>query len=192
MMLLMTAGICSAQTDEDTSSPPTAIAGKTQFQPIEIQTFGWGRHATNGFYYNGLPLQNLQQYEAVIDPIGDAQASQLIRTSGSEDTLGMVTLVGGILLDTAGWTDFCIEMVNMDSNPGAGGINKGFDLGPSIAMICAGSVGILVGAVVTSDAANDRYNAVNRYNYVVQQDKSVSFMLMPNTNQPGLAFTQRF
>jgi len=198
MMLLAAAGVCRAQDDDSASTQPTptTASGKTQFKPIEIQTFGWGRHASNGFYYNGLPLNSLQQYEAVIDPLGDAQASQLLRSAGSEDTIGTVTLVGGILLETAGWTDFCIEMINMGSGmtaaSNAGTTYAGPNLGPSIILICAGTAGWLVGAIVQGDAGNDRYNAVNRYNYVVQQNQSMSFMMLPNSDQPALAFTQRF
>jgi hypothetical protein len=191
ILFLAATGVSRAQDHSDTSGQTnsTAASAKTQFQPIEIQTFGWGRHASNGFYYQGLPLQSLNQYESVIDPLGDAQASQLLRSSGNEDTWGTVLLVGGIVVETAGWVDFCVEMINLGNDITA---NSGPDLGPSLVMILGGT-GLWVGGLLLDvDAGNDRYNAVNRYNYVVQQNKSVSFIWMPDANQPGLAFTQRF
>jgi hypothetical protein len=80
-------------------------------------------------------------------------------------------------------------MINLGNDITA---NSGPDLGPSLVMILGGT-GLWVGGLLLDvDAGNDRYNAVNRYNYVVQQNKSVSFIWMPDANQPGLAFTQRF
>jgi hypothetical protein len=100
--------------------------------------------------------------------------------------------VGGIVVETAGWVDFCVEMINMGNSTAYNTPNSGPDLGPSLVMILGGTAVWVGGLLLDVDAGNDRYNAVNRYNYVVQQNKSVSFLFLPDTNQPGLAFTQRF
>lgn len=125
----------------------------------------------------------------MIDPLADTQASQLLRSSGEEDTAGTVMLVGGILVETASWVDFCVEMINLGNDINA---NSGPDLGPSLVMILGGTGLWVGGLLLEEDASTDRYNAVNRYNYLAQQNKSVSLMWMPEANQPGLAFIQRF
>jgi hypothetical protein len=59
-------------------------------------------------------------------------------------------------------------------------------------LITAGTIGWVGGMLLQMDAGNDRYNAVNRYNYIVQHDQGLSFMFMPESHQPGLEFIQRF
>ncbi len=180
-------GVCRAQDDNPGDGNPTATA-KPKFQPIEIQTFGWGNHATNGFYYNGLPLTDPRDFERVIDPLNDAQASQMLRSAADESGWGTGLLVGGIALEAAGWVDFTVVMASLASDTG----DKGPDIGPSLIMILGGT-GIWVGGLLLDvNAGNDRYNAVNRYNYVVQHGNGLSLMFLPDTQKPGLAFTQRF
>jgi hypothetical protein len=190
MVLLSAAGICRAQGD-NAKAPvhkKKSAAASPKFQPIEIQTFGWGNHATNGYYYNGLPLTDPRDFQRVIDPLNDPQASQLLRSAADKGGWGTGLLVGGIALEAAGWVDFTIVMTSLASDTG----NQGPDLGPSLIMILGGT-GIWVGGLLLEvDGGNDRYNAVNRYNYVVQHDNSLSLMFLPETNQPGLTFTQRF
>jgi hypothetical protein len=190
MILMSAAGICGAQGD---NAKPTAHKKKpavasSKFQPIEIQTFGWGNHATNGFYYNGLPLTDSRDFERVINPLNDPQANQLLSSAANESGWGTGLLVGGIALEVAGWVDFTVVMASLASDTG----DQGPDIGPSLILILGGT-GIWVGGLLLDvNASNDRYNAVNRYNYVVQHGNGLSLMFLPETNQPGLAFTQRF
>ncbi len=196
ILLLAVAGICRAQDATDTSTTSTS---KNKFLPIEIQTFGWGKYASNGFYYNGLPLQNYRQFEQVIDPLGDAQASQMIHSAENEDAWGQPLIWGGAVAWAAGLTDFVIQMANIgntttttDQYGNTTTTPANTDVGLAVAIWGAGTIGCVVGFILESDAGGDRYNAVNRYNYQIQHDNGLSLMLLPNTNQPGLAFTQRF
>lgn len=193
LVILASAGVCRAQDDAVNTS------AKPKFLPIEIQTFGWGKYASNGFYYNGLPLQSYRQFEQVIDPLGDAQASQMIHSAENNDAWGQPLIWGGAVVWAAGLTDFVIQMANIgntttttDQYGNTTTVPANTDVGLAVAIWSAGTIGCVVGFVLESDAGGDRYNAVNRYNYQVQHDTGVSLMILPNTNQPGLAFTQRF
>jgi hypothetical protein len=193
LVIMASAGVCQAQDDTATTTP------KTKFLPIEIQTFGWGKYSSNGFYYDGLPLQSYRQFEKVIDPLGDPQASQLIHSADNNDAWGQPLLWGGAVVWAAGLTDFVIQMANIgntttttDQYGDTITVPANTDVGLAVAIWGAGTVACVVGFILESDAGNDRYNAVNRYNYQVQHDNGLSLMMLPNTHQPGLAFTQRF
>lgn len=192
VVLLLIAGLGHAQ-DHTAKKPshkkkPSAVPAQPKFKPIEIQTFGWGNHATNGYYYNGLPLNSAQDFERVIEPLNDPQANQLLGSAADKSGWGTGLLVGGIALETAGWVDFVVVMTSLANETG----DQSPDIGPSLIMILGGT-GIWVGGLLLDvDGSNDRYNAVNRYNYVVQHDNGMSLMFLPDTRQPGLAFTQRF
>lgn len=198
ILLLAVAGVCRAQEGaaKTTASKvkKAQAKAKPKFLPIDIQTFGWGRNATNGYYYNGLQIQSLPQFEAVIDPLGDAQASQMIRSSANKDLWGQVFLWTGGAAVLVGSADLVIQGINLSTtnDTGAGGELPSFNLGQGLIPLGAGIVGLVAGFLLEADAGGDRYNAVNRYNYVTQQNKSLSFMLLPDTNQPGFVFTQRF
>lgn len=194
LLFLAAAGVVYAQDDTDTTAAPA----KPKFTPIEIQTFGWGRHATNGFYYQGSPLQNFDQFKTVIDPLGDAQASQFLRVSANEDGWGNGLFWGGILMTAAAWVDFGIELGTMSQTTYPNGALYPVttfhdpDLGPFAVLISAGTLSWVGGMFLMSDAGTDRYNAVNRYNYVVQNGRSLSLNFLPESHQPELSFTQRF
>ncbi len=200
MIFMAIAGACQAQ---DNAAPvhkkkKTAVApAKPKLMPIDIQTFGWGRHATNGYYYNGLPLENLQQFKDVIDPLGDAQASELLRSSANNDAWGTGLFWGGLALTGAAWVDFAIELGGMEqTTTNQYGVPTTTlhdpDLGPFAILLGVGTITWVGGLFLQIDSINNRYDAVNRYNYVVQHNNSLSFMFMPDTHQPGLVFTQRF
>ncbi len=188
IVFLAALGVCRAQDDQDAGDGNPKPAAQPKFQPIEVKTFGWGNHASNGYYYEGMPLTDPRDFERVIHPLNDPQANQLLRTASDEGGWGTGLLVGGIAVEAAGWVDFTVVMTSLASDTG----DKGPDLGPSLAMILGGT-GLWVGGLLLDvNASNDRYNAVNRYNYVVQHGNGLSMIFLPDTRQPGLAFTQRF
>jgi hypothetical protein len=176
---------------------PSVPSAKPKFTPIEIQQYGWGNHASVGYYHDGLEIRNLQQFEEAIDPLGDAEASGLLRSSADKSGWGTGLIWGGIATTAAGWVDFVAVLGNMSQTTYKNGVpvttyNDNIDLGPFFILITAGTIGWVSGLLLQVDAGNDRYNAVNRYNYVVQSDQSLSLMTQPGSSPMGLSFTQRF
>jgi len=97
----------------------------------------------------------------------------------------------------AGWADFAVEMAGMaqtstDAYGNTVTTMHDPNLLPSIALILAGNAGWVGGMLLQGDAGSDRYNAVNRYNYVVQHGDSLSMAPYTSPDAAGLDLTQSF
>jgi hypothetical protein len=196
-LIILVASMGMGHAKENTINTGSTILPRG-LKPIEVQTFSTGKCTTGvGYYYEGLPLQDTKDYERVIDPLQDTQASRMIRSSADKDAWGSGLFWGGLGVELAGWADFTAEMTGMEqTTTGPSGIpTTSFhdpDLGPSIALVVAGNIGWVTGMLLQGDAGTDRYNAVNRYNYQVQQDNTLSMSLYTQPHAAGLDFTGKF
>jgi hypothetical protein len=173
--------------------------GQTQCTPIDVQQFGWGSHSSIGYYHEGLPLQSTADFRAVIDPLGDYQASQLIQSAAQKDGWGTGLLWGGIALTAAAWIDFGVEMSKIGqfsvSTDQYGDSETNFyepNLVPFGILLTVGTAAWISGLILYVSGSNDIYNSVNRYNYLLNNAKKLSLFTVPESGRMGLAFTQRF
>jgi hypothetical protein len=167
-----------------------------EFTPIDVnqQSFpyydsdsGWSVATATSYSYKGSTLSDPKDFERVIYPLQDPQADSLLQSAANEDGWGQGFLWGGIALEAAGWTDFTVEMLNMDTPP-----DHVPNMVPSTLMILGGVGAIVKGVFTQIDASTDRASAVERYNAVVQTDNNLSMMVMPGTQAVGLSLTQAF
>lgn len=196
-LVILTASLGMAQAQEN--NPETALSTASSpkdLKPIDIETFWNGRHSvSNGFYYEGLPLQTSSDFKKVIDPLNDPQASAYLNSASDKDAVGSGLFWGGLGVEMAGWVDFTIEMTKLGntSTDAYGNVTSYTpNLGPSLALILAGNAGWVSGMLLQGDAGSDRYNAVNRYNYVVQHPDSLSLAPYSSPDATGLDLTQTF
>src|SRR5580658_8727135 len=125
LLLLFPYGILRAQDDPDTlalqkakaalkvaeaavdaashkKTKPAAASAKPKFTPIEIQQYGWGNHASVGYYHDGSEIKTSQDFRAAIDHLGDTEASGLLRSADDKGGWGTGLIWGGIAASTAG------------------------------------------------------------------------------------------
>jgi len=199
MLVILMAPIAMAQAQAQENKQETALSTVSSNQtpkPIDIQTFWSGEDSvSNGYYYEGLPLQSPSDFKKVIDPLNDAQASAYLNSASDKDALGSGLFWGGLGVEMAGWVDFAVEMSKLgNASIDASGNVTDYtpNLGPSLVMIMAGNVGWVGGMLLQGDAGSDRYNAVNRYNYVVGHPDSLSLAPYSSPDAAGLDITQSF
>ena len=195
VLLMAPIAMVWAQDNNPGTALPAASSTK-DLKPIDIQTFWAGDDAvSNGFYYDGLPLQTASDFKKVIGPLGDTQASAYIDSASDKEAVGSGLFWGGLGVEMAGWVDFAVEMTRMGDtsiSPSGNVADTTPNLGPSLAMILAGNAGWVGGMLLQGDAGSDRYNAVNRYNYVVQQDHPLSLSPYSSPDAAGMDLTQTF
>jgi hypothetical protein len=195
-LVILTASLGMAQAQENAGMVASNPPSNDSLKPIDIQTFWSGDDAVaNGYYYDGLPLQNPSDFEKVIDPLNDPQASGFLRSAADKDAWGNGLFWGGLGVEMAGWVDFAVEMTKMgETSTDASGNTTDYtpNLGPSLAMILAGNAGWVGGMLLQGDAGSDRYNAVNRYNYIVQHDDSLSMTPYASPDAEGLDIQATF
>ncbi len=194
-ILMVLPGTVLAQST--TGNPPTTVVSKQKFAPIDVNQYsfpyydsdsGWSVATATNYSFKGSTLTDPKDFERVIYPLNDPEANNLLNSASEKDSWGQGLVWGGVAVETAGWTDFTVEMVNMDSSP------HGPNMLPSTLMIIGGVAFILDGVLTQVGAGTDRANAVDRYNSVIQADNNLSMMVLPN-NQGiglGLGLTQTF
>ena len=189
-ILLALTGISYAQENAHNSNTATTSASiQKKFKAIDTQTFGSGRCAYDVFYYEGLPLQTVDQYKRVIEPLGDAEADHLIEKAGNEDGWGNGLFWGGLAMNLVGWTDFAVEMGKLgDLN--SNGTSDTPNLALSMGLVTAGTIGWVGGLLLQMDSSADRYNAAVRYNYVVNNTQNLSWNPLPDGSPLGFEWTQ--
>jgi len=174
-----------------------------KFAPIDVneQSYeyydadaGWTDATAISYSYRESSLEEPKDFERVITPLNDPLANGLLHSAADKDGWGQGLLWGGVVVETAGWTDFTLEMLDLGTYADSSGHNTDHNpnMVPSTLMILGGVGLILKGVFTQLDAATDRANAVDRYNTVVQSGKNLSMMLLPNTQAVGLGFTQTF
>jgi len=179
------------------------VLSKLKFDPIAVNEEsyeyydadnGWTDATSVNYSFKGTPLEGQKDFERVIQPLGDPEADGLLRSAADQDDWGQGLLWGGIAVETAGWTDFAVEMMDMGTSTDSSGriIDHDPNMVPSTIMILGGVGLILKGVFTQLDADNDRAGAVARYNAVVQSDQKLSMMVLPGSQAVGLGFTQAF
>jgi hypothetical protein len=172
------------------------------FAPINVnqQSFeyydadsGWSLVTATSYSYKGSPLSGQKDFERVIYPLNDPEADNLLQSAANKDGWGQGFLWGGVALETAGWVDFTVEMLGMESTDSSGHVTDHVpNMVPSTLMILGGAGAIVKGVFTQMDAGTDRANAVERYNSVVQSNDNLSMMFLPNTQTVGLSLTHAF
>jgi hypothetical protein len=175
---------------------------KAKFTPIDVEEHsfeyydadsGWSVATATSYSYKGSNLSDPKDFERVIYPLNDPEANNFLRSAADKDGWGQGLLWGGIAVETAGWTDFTVEMLGMESTDSSGHVTEHTpNVLPSIVMVLGGVGFILKGVFTQMDAGTDRANAVERYNSVVQSDNNLSMMVLPGTQAVGLSLTQTF
>lgn|GEM_PF-1776857 len=172
------------------------------FTPIKVnqQSFeyydadsGWSLATATSYSYKGSPLSGQKDFERVIYPLYDPEADNLLHSAADKDGWGQGFLWGGVALEAAGWTDFTLEMLGMESTDSMGHVTDHVpNMVPSTLMILGGAGAIVKGVFTQMDAGTDRANAVERYNTVVQSSPNLSRMFQPDTQAVGLILSQAF
>lgn len=203
--LMVSPGAVLAQTQAGNTPTPAISKAKNKekkhahtnpkFTPIDVNQYsfdyydadtGWSVATAISYSYQGITLSDPKDFERVIYPLNDPEANNLLGSAANKDGWGQGFLWGGVAVEAAGWTDFTVEMINMDSSP------NGPNMLPSIVMVLGGVGLILKGVFTQMDAGTDRANAVYRYNSVLQSNNDLSMMVLPGTQAVGLNLTQTF
>jgi membrane-associated protease RseP (regulator of RpoE activity) len=182
--------------------PAAAIsASGTLLTPITIEYgSGWVEDVgpvtyVTGFTHDGLRLRHRGDLQQVIDPLADAKASQLIRSSESEEVWGIGLFLAGGVSVFAGVGNLVYQVVNpTTSTDQYGDKEENFpNLVPFFVLFTGGLITGISGAVLyggRSDA--NRTAAVERYNQVVNSLKSLSLFELPDSKRLGLAYNRTF
>ncbi len=183
------------------SKPHSAVKAQDDsgqnLAPIEFRQIGPDNKPSQDFFYKGKRLENHRELSAVVDALGDPEASKLLKDSEGKQTAGTIFNVGGGLLvigsiiygvaaqGTPGDTTYLpFGQSITHTNPP--------DLTPTWILGGAGAVVELVGIIFTATGEQNRRDAVNRYNHQVAQDRDLSMNLGPLGLTPELVLTQRF
>ena len=214
VVLIASTGIGQAQDSEKLKStyphaPKEAVAEDStkKFLPIESQQAG-PENPTKAYFYKRQRLENFQQLKEVIHPLNDPEASHLLESSASKDSVAAVLDIVGGLLVVGGFVYLFTAPGTPKTNstyiptPGPPGSQSGgltinsssysLDEAPTWILGISGGIVVVVGLVFGEDAGQCRRDAVKRYNHVIESDQNLSMILLPHTNLPGLELTQRF
>jgi hypothetical protein len=126
-----------------------SVISNQKFAPIDVDArsyeyydadSGWTDATSVSYSYKGSTLEQPKDFERVIYPINDPEANDLLRSAADKDGWGQGFLWGGIAVETAGWTDFAIEMANMGDTTHSGGHTTFHDpnMAPSVLMVLGG------------------------------------------------------
>lgn len=169
------------------ATPAVTEPAKTKLYPIDTDLGVYG-DGTVGIYYSyqGQQLTNYQQYKDIIDALGDAKSSKLIRSSQDDETLGWVGVGVGAGFFAFSVADLCSNGFS-DSDQTSTTTNV-----IGVGTLAAGMGLTALGVFSFLDSVNDFDHAIRRYNKLVGKQDSVSFYLSPNPGQPELGLVQRF
>jgi membrane-associated protease RseP (regulator of RpoE activity) len=178
------------------SAPVPALdAHGVAFTPIDVE-YGtyWDEDtgpytAVTGYSHDGQPLTRLQQFEDVIDPLHDPQATQLLNRSAAMQTGGVVMVGVGAAACVGGLGNLLYQVISESDSSSWDGPN----LVPFAVLFGGGTVLWVGGAVIALvGVGNVRPKAVGRYNQVVEGMKNLSLIQMPDTRRMGLAYSRPF
>jgi hypothetical protein len=200
VFLMVSPGAIWAQTQA--GNTPAPAVSNPKLAPIDVNQYsfdyydadtGWSVATSTSYSYKGSPLSNPKDFERVIYPLNDPEANNLLNSAANKDGWGQGFLWGGVAVEAAGWTDFTVEMLGMESTDSSGNVTEHTpNVVPSMVMVLGGVGLILKGVFTQMDAGTDRANAVQRYNSVVQSNTDLSMMVQPDTQAVGLNLTQTF
>ena len=206
--LLLSSGMVYAQDKPELSKSTTAPSAQLNppqpvtpqnLSPIEFKQTGTDKKPSEEFYYEGHRLQNYQQIKAVIVPLNDTEANRLLKTASSQNSTGDVFEIGAGLLVVGGVVYYATATGTSTTTTGT---FHGVPLSSTIytppnetlAWVMGGAGGALaiIGLILEGNASQNLHGAVIHYNHLVAPEQNLSMILMPQTNLPGLAFSQRF
>ena len=174
------------------SDSAQGTVSKKDFAPIDVVTssypyydedYGWYTAWQTSYYFHGKPLLKAGDFQKAIYPLNDSQANHYLETAKSMAKAGSYWIVGGGIVEAAGWTMYTIGMLNMDNSK-----VLLHDLGISFPLIGGGIGGILWGLITESHVGAERVKAVERYNSVVRSNKHLSILYLPNAKATMLTF----
>ncbi len=203
---LQTPAAASPTDNSDSQDSP-----KSHLQPIDISA-RWDLarrcYVPLSFTYEGTVLQSYDQLESVINPLQDPQATHLIEAAKDEEAVGWGLIGGGAAAVVIGTIDM-IGRLSANYQANVNSQNQSFnnfqatgnlttptqtqpDLTVDVIAELIGAGMGLAGLALETNAINDRYSAVTRYNYVVKDENPVSFLVEPGPHQVELGLVQRF
>jgi hypothetical protein len=182
-------------------APEMVSESGTILTPITIEySTGWVEDKGQvtyvaGFSQDGQRLRSRGALQEAIDPLGDAQASGLIRSSESEEAWGLsLFLLGGASV-FGGVGDLVYQAFNppTTTDPYGNKEDQFPNLVPFFVLLAGGITTGVYGAILMGGPADtNRTKAVERYNQVIGELKNLSLMPMPGSRNVGLAFSQRY
>lgn len=194
--------LCSGQSEKKSKNPPskknidTPIDTNPKFTPIELKNTGTEKKPEEHYIHDGVQLESLQQFKAVIDPLNDKQASDLLKSYAVKDSTGTVFIalggtacVSGLIYAVAAAPQTQYE------NLGFGGtipVTTNPDATPFYVLEAGGGVFLLTGLLFKSDADHCRNAAIHRYNEVIGPKQSLSIFLTPHSHLPAIEWALRF
>ena len=151
------------------SSPAT---GKPD--PILITQAGTDKNPTEIYYYHDTRLDGYPQFEDVIDPLHDTEASHLLRDSEKTETGAMASLVVGGLSVAGGIVYFVAAQPTTQMVGGLFGLPliKPADATPGLILCGAGVALGLVGGLLDGESGKEKRDAVMRYDHLIGQDQN--------------------
>ncbi len=216
--VMATWGIGNAQDNADQKLNPSPVnpekkpdAPDVQQKPslIEIRQVGTDKKPAQEYYYEGKQLKSYQDFKTILTPLNDTEANRLLGASSSQETLGVVVIVGGCLLvgsgilyglTATGSTQTHTTTLPFEGPPGSTGSGLTFSnttttpADTTLAWVLGGA-GLaldLLGFTIVDGAEQNRKNAVTRYNHLIDSDPGFSMILLPHSDIPVLQMTQRF
>jgi hypothetical protein len=175
---------------------PAVDAVGTAFTPIDVE-YGtyWDENsgpytAVSGYSHDGKPLTRLSQFKAVIEPLDDRQATQMLERASTMQVGGVTMVVVGAAACVGGLGNLLYQVAGETSSTDS---TDGPNLLPFAVLFGGGTLLWVGGAVIALVGdGNVRPKAVERYNTVVEGMKNLSLMQLPDSKRMGLAYTQRF
>ena len=147
---------------------------KPGFTPIEIHEVGPAQKLSVDYYHEGLHLKSYQDFQSVIDPLGDEAANRFLKSSRDKDSGAVICDVLGCISAGSGLIYAVAAQPTTTSGGGgfpfSGAIIQPADMTPAWIL---GGVGLALGLLaltVEDEAEQSRKDAVIRYNHVIGQD----------------------
>jgi len=169
-----------------------------KFTPIEVRKESHKK--APDYYYEGIPLKNLEVFKAVIDPLNDPEASRLLNSFANNDSIGTVFIVVGGLLCASGiiYLAATHETQSWGYYYGPSGYSESTlatippDRTPVLIMGVGGLSCLIFSVILKDEAASCRQKAVERYNHVVESEQDLSLFLVPDLTSPTLRLAWHF
>ena len=141
---------------------PTPAATPAR-KPISMK---WGVFGGMNYYHAGVRITDDKSLEAIINPLGNAKASQLLKDSENSEGTGVFLLVGGTVLMVGG-----LVTNGVDTTPTNNGNTLDTQQAVGLSVALAGVVVDLIGAFKVDDARTEKFAAVQQYNAIVHGEE---------------------
>ncbi len=166
------------------------------FAPIETRRGGTDIHPTEDYYWQGAKVETFEELKMVIVPLHDPEAIHLLNESADKESAGFVLMGGGAALCLGGALYMILATGSTTTEAGPLGEVYTLTSPPDLTLgWILGGVGVVAGTLgifFEMDSGQDRHDAIQRYNRLVEPDQNLSMILIPRTELPGLAYIRRF